>query len=168
MSEQTNSTRRFGFAALVAAAIVGVVGGGMATTAFGHGMGPGMGMHHWGGGHHRGPMDPAEAKEHAARMVGHLAWAIDATPEQKQKLTAIAEGMVTDLIPAHEKMRAAKGRIVELLRQSKTDRTALESLRAEHIALADDVSKRLAQGMADAADVLTPAQRAKLAQHWTF
>ncbi len=140
----------------------------MATTAFGHGMGPGMGRH-WGGGHHeRGPIDPAKAKEHAARMVGHLAWAIDATADQKQKLTVIAEGMATDLVPVHGKMRGAKGRIVELLRQPKTDRAALEALRAEHLALADDVSKRLTQGMADAADVLTPAQRAKLAEHWAF
>ena len=167
MSDTPKSSRRgFGFAALAAAALIGAVGGGMASTAFGHGMG--RGMHHWGGGHHRGPINPAEAKEHAARMVGHLAWAIDATPEQKQKLTVIAEGMAADLIPAHEKMRAAKGRIVELLKQPKTDRAALEALRAEHIALADDVSKRIAQGMADAADVLTPAQRAKLAQHWAF
>ena len=101
-------------------------------------------------------------------MVGHLAWAIDATPEQKQKLTVIAEGMATDMIPVHQKMRAAKGRVVELLRQPKTDRAALEALRAEHLALADDISKRLTQGMADAADVLTPAQRTKLAQHWAF
>jgi Spy/CpxP family protein refolding chaperone len=54
------------------------------------------------------------------------------------------------------------------LRQPKTDRAALEALRAEHLALADDVSKRLAAGLADAADVLTPEQRAKLAAHWTF
>ena len=101
-------------------------------------------------------------------MVEHLSWAIDATAEQKQKLTAIAESMANDMIPVHEKMRAAKGRVVELLKQPKTDRAALEALRAEHLALADDVSKRLAQGMADAADVLTPAQRAKLAEHWAF
>ncbi len=168
MSEQANSSRRrFGFAALAAAALIGVVGGGMATTAFGHGMGPGFGRH-WGGHHDRGPINPADAKEHAARMVEHLSWAIDATAEQKQKLTAIAESMANDMIPVHEKMRAAKGRVVELLKQPKTDRAALEALRAEHLALADDVSKRLAQGMADAADVLTPAQRAKLAEHWAF
>jgi len=101
-------------------------------------------------------------------MVGHLAWAIDATPDQRQKLTAIATGMVNDLLPAHQKMQAAKGRIVALLRQPKTDRAALESLRAEHLALADDVSKRVALGLADAADVLTPQQRAKLAEHWKF
>jgi Spy/CpxP family protein refolding chaperone len=168
MSEQTNtSRRRFGFAALIAAALVGLVGGGLATTAFGHGI-VGGGFRHWGGHDMRGPIDPAHAREHAQRVVEHLAWAIDATPEQKDKLTAIATGMANDLLPAHQKMRAARGRFAQLLRQPKTDRAALEALRAEHVALADDVSRRLAAGLADAADVLTPEQRAKLAAHWTF
>lgn len=168
MTDQTPSSgRRFGFAALIAAALVGLVGGGLATTAVGQTV-AGAGFRHWGGHHHRGPIDPAQAKEHAEHMVGHLAWAIDATPDQKQKLTVIATAMVNDLLPVHQKMHAAKGRIVALLRQPKTDRAALEALRAEHLAMADDASKRIAQGLADAADVLTPAQRAKLAEHWTF
>lgn len=167
MSDQTTPRRRFGFAAIVTAALVGLIGGGLVTTAVGQNM-AGAGFRHFAGHHHRGPIDPAHAKEHAERMVGHLAWAIDATPDQRQKLTVIATGMVNDLLPAHQKMQAAKGRIVALLRQPKTDRAALESLRAEHLALADDVSKRVAQGLADAADVLTPQQRAKLAEHWTF
>jgi len=168
MSEQTNAPRKrgFGFAALMAATLVGAVGGGFATTAIGHGMGPG----HGGWGHHgtRGPIDPANAQEHAARMVDHLSWAIDATAEQKQKLTAIATAMTKDLLPVHEKMGIARARAVELLRQPQTDRAALEALRAEQIATADEASKRLAQGLADAADVLTPQQRAKLAEHWRF
>ena len=128
----------------------------------------GAGFRHFGGHHDRGPVDPAEAKEHAARMAGHLAWAVDATDAQKQQLTQIAQAMVNDLLPAHEKMRSARGKIANLLRAPKTDRAALEAMRAEHVALADDVSKRIAQGMADAADVLTPQQRSKLAAHWSF
>jgi Spy/CpxP family protein refolding chaperone len=170
MSDETNAPRRrrFGFAALIAAALVGLVGGGFATTAFGNNIAA-AGFRHWAAGqHHRGPMDPAQAKERAEHMVGHLAWAIDATPEQKKQLTVIATGMMNDLLPVRDRMHAAKGRIVALLRQPKTDRAALESLRAEHLAMADDVSKRITQGLADAADVLTPQQRTKLAEHWTF
>lgn len=167
MTDETKPVRRgFGYAALVAAVLFGAVGGGVATQAIGHG-GFGPGMHRWGG-HGDGPMDPAHAQEHAERVVGHLAWAIDATPDQKQKLTAIAVAMIKDLAPTHQKMHAARDRAVQLLRQPKTDRAALEALRAEQIATADEVSKRLAQGLADAADVLTPEQRAKLASHWRF
>jgi periplasmic protein CpxP/Spy len=165
MSEQTPAPRRgFSFAALIAAALIGLIGGGLTTVAVGHG-GAMRGGHHWGGGHH-GPLDPAEAKEHAEEMVEHFGWVIDATDEQEKQLKTIATGMVTDLIPAHEKMRAARGRIAELLRAPKTDRAALETLRAEHVALADETSKRLTQGLADASDVLTPDQRAKLAERW--
>lgn len=168
MSDETKPVRRgFGYAALVAAVLFGAVGGGVASQAIGHGFG-GPGMHRWGGPGGHGPMDPAHAQEHAERMVGHLAWAVDATPDQKQKLTAIAVQMVKDLGPTQQKMQAARARAVELLRQPKTDRAALESLRAEQIATADEVSKRLAQGLADAADVLTPEQRTKLASHWRF
>lgn len=168
MSEQTTTKRRgFGYAALVAAGLLGLVGGGLVSTAVGHNM-VGAGFRHFGGHHERGPVDPAEAKEHAARMAGHLAWAVDATDAQKQQLTQIAQAMVNDLLPAHEKMRSARGKIANLLRAPKTDRAALEAMRAEHVALADDVSKRIAQGMADAADVLTPQQRSKLAAHWSF
>ena len=168
MSEQTTTKRRgFGYAAVIAAGLLGLVGGGLVSTAVGHNM-VGAGFRHFGGHHDRGPVDPAEAKEHAARMAGHLAWAVDATDAQKQQLTQIAQAMVNDLLPAHEKMRSARGKIANLLRAPKTDRAALEAMRTEHVALADDVSKRIAQGMADAADVLTPQQRSKLAAHWSF
>ncbi|MCE9524411.1 MAG: periplasmic heavy metal sensor [Alphaproteobacteria bacterium] len=168
MTEQTNPApkRGFGFAALIAATLIGAVGGGFATSAVGHGMGHGHGG--WGAHGMHGKMDPARAQEHAERMVGHLSWAIDATADQKQKLTTIATAMIKDLLPVHEKMDAARQRAIQLLQQPQTDRAALETLRAEQIATADEASKRLAQGLADAADVLTPPQRAKLAQHWRF
>jgi Spy/CpxP family protein refolding chaperone len=173
MTDETKPTRRgFGYAALIGAAIVGLVGGGLATSAMGHG---GFGPRHWGGGpggwgHHRmhGPATPEQAKEHAAHMVDHFARHVDVTPEQKQKLTAIAESLATDIQPLHAKMEAARKRGIEILRQPTIDRAAVEAFRAEQIASADEASKRLAQALADAADVLTPAQRAKVAQHWDF
>jgi protein CpxP len=175
MTDETKPTRRgFGYAALIGAAIVGLVGGGLATSAMGHG-GGGFGPRHWGGGHggwghHRmhGPVSPERAKEHAAHMVERFAWHIDATAEQKQKLTVIAQSLATDMQPLHQKMQAARKRGAELLRQPAIDRAAVEAFRAEQIAAADEASKRLAQALADAADILTPEQRGKLARHWDF
>ena len=43
------------------------------------------------------------------------------------------------------------------------DRTAIERLRAEQIGLAETASKRIAQALADAAEVLSPEQRRKVA-----
>ena len=175
MTDETKPTRRgFGYAALIGAALVGLVGGGLATSAMGHG---GFGPRHWGGGHHgggwghhrmHGPMSPEQAKDRAAHMVERFAWHVNATAEQKQKLTAIAQSLATDMQPLHQKMREMRKRGIELLRQPTVDRAAVEAFRAEQIASADAASKRLAQALTDAAEVLTPEQRAKLAQHWDF
>ena len=113
-------------------------------------------------------MDPGEQQEHIQRMVGMLSWKVDATAEQKQKLTAIAAAAVKELEPYHQKFFDAHKRVHDLLVQPKTDRVALEALRAEQIASADEASKKLVQFLADAADVLTPEQRAKLATDWDF
>jgi hypothetical protein len=44
------------------------------------------------------------------------------------------------------------------------DRNALEQLRSEQMRLAESISRRMLAQMADAAEVLTPAQRTKLAE----
>ncbi len=167
MTDETTSRRhRFGFLALFLTLALGIIVGGIATVAFAHGSGMG-GMHRWGG-HHRmhEPMNAERAHKHVSRMVGHLASSVDAAPDQKQKLTAIADTIAREMPAVHEKMRAAHKKAHDLLLQPQTDRVALEALRVEQIALADEVSKKLVQALADAADVLTPEQRAKLAQRW--
>jgi Spy/CpxP family protein refolding chaperone len=175
MSDETKPARRgFGYIALIGAAVLGIVGGGLATSAFGHGgFGPG-GPRHWGGGggwgHHRmhGEVTPERAKEHAAHMVDRFARRIDATAEQKQKLTTIATALAADMQPMHQRMHEARKRAIELLRQPAVDRAAVEAFRAEQIAAADAASKRLTQALTDAADVLTPEQRTKIAERWDF
>lgn len=165
MSDDNTSPRRgFGYIALFLTLILGIVAGGIATAAVGHGM-----MRHFGGwgGQHRmhGTDDRAE---HVRHMVDFLSREVDATPEQKQKLTAIAEALAKEVGPLHEKFHDSHKKLHALLLQPTTDRAALESLRAETLVLADEASKKLVQGLADAADVLTPVQRAKLADHWDF
>jgi periplasmic protein CpxP/Spy len=122
----------------------------------GHGHERGMGMH--------GPMDPDKAAAHIDRMLARVV--PDATADQKTRLTAIAKAAFTDLRPLHEKHRAARAKAMELLTQSRVDRTALEQARAADMQTADQISKRMTQAMADAAEVLTPAQRAKAAEHF--
>lgn len=174
MTEETKPTRRgFGYVALLGAAIVGLVGGGIATSAMGHG---GFGPRHWGGGHgggwghHRmhGSVSAEDAKQHAGFMVERFARRIDATPDQKQKLTVIAQNLATDMQPMRQRMADVRKRGIELLRQPTVDRAAVEAFRAEQIAAADAASKRLTQALTDAAEVLTPAQRAKIADRWDF
>ncbi len=142
--------------AIVAAGFIG----GYAAKSHAHGPGGMM----FGGPMMSEPMDPAELDKHVERMVKHFAVEVDATPEQQAKLTTIAQGVAHDLVPLRGKMKEAHKKAVDIMTAPKVDRAAIEALRAEHITLADTVSKRLSQALADAADVLTPEQRSKLAE----
>jgi Spy/CpxP family protein refolding chaperone len=53
---------------------------------------------------------------------------------------------------------------MQLLSQPQIDRGALEALRAKQSRAMDEISRRLTQSLADAAEVLTPEQRGKLAE----
>src|SRR5205807_2900196 len=110
-----------------------------------------------------GPARSRAGDEHVDRMLKHLYVEIDATEEQKQKLAPIVKQAAKDLLPLRERIREARGKALELLTQDSVDRTAIEALRAEHLQLAEQASRRVAQSLADAAEVLTPAQRKELA-----
>lgn len=109
-----------------------------------------------------GPFDPAQAEDRADRAIRHLAIEADATPEQQEKLRAIARAAVKDLVPMREKALAARGRAHTLLTQPTIDRTAIEALRTEQMALADAASRRVVQAVTEAAETLTADQRRKL------
>jgi Spy/CpxP family protein refolding chaperone len=121
---------------------------------------------HGGSGHSRDgvPSDPAKMDEHVGRMIERFASKVDASAEQKEKLSAIAKSAAKDLAPLRDKVQTARKQGIELLAAANLDRAAIERLRAEQIQLADAGSKRLSQALADAAEVLTPQQRTKLAE----
>jgi Spy/CpxP family protein refolding chaperone len=129
------------------------------------GLAAGIGLKAFAHGRYRGPIDPAELEERLDRMLKHFYVEIDATEEQKQRLAPIVKDTVKDLMPMRDRLRAARGQAIELLSGDSIDPAAIESLRAEHLRLADDASRRLARGIAEAAEVLTPAQRKELAAH---
>jgi Spy/CpxP family protein refolding chaperone len=100
-------------------------------------------------------------------MTKHMAIELDATSEQQGKIASIAKAAVADLRPLREKAQAARTQAVTLLTAPTIDRTAIERLRTEQIALAETASKRIAQALADAADVLNPEQRRKVSDWMT-
>jgi Spy/CpxP family protein refolding chaperone len=131
----------------------------------GHAHGAQHGHHHGGrGGPMSGPMSPEQTARMAERMAERIVGAADGTPEQKQKIQAIAQAAFTDLAPMREQMHTARRDAMALLAAPTVDRAAIEALRARQIAAADGASRRMAQAMADAAEVLTPEQRARLAE----
>ena len=109
-----------------------------------------------------GKMDPAHAEKRMQHMLKRLV--PDATAEQKTKLDTIAKAAFTDLRPIQEKSREARAQGMKLLAQPTIDRNALEQVRQTQQQLADQRSRRVTKAFADAADVLTPAQRVKAAE----
>lgn len=138
--------KRRAFQALAAVATLGVLG-----QAVAQGM-PGQGGH---GG------DPAAMIE---RRIDGLIKMINGTPEQKIKLTALAQAAMADMKPMREQLMAARKRGMELLSAATIDRAAIDKLRIEQIQLADALSRRMSAQMMDAAEVLTPAQRSLVAE----
>jgi protein CpxP len=148
--------------ALVAVALLAGLTGNMLSTAFGQG----FAWHHFGmhgGGMFGGPLTPAQIDDRIDRMTKHMAIELDATADQQARIASIAKAAVADLRPLREKAQAARTQAVALLTAPTIDRTAIERLRAEQIGLAETASKRIAQALADAAEVLNPEQRRKVA-----
>jgi protein CpxP len=158
---------RRGRTLLFAALLIATAGitGAAVTKALSNpfGFGPGW---HGARGHFGMPLDPAQIEDRADRMVRHVAIEIDANTEQQEKLRGIMRAMLKDVLPARDRAHAARRQARDLLTAQTIDRAAIEKLRAEQIALADSVSKRVTQAIGDAAEVLTPEQRRKLADHF--
>jgi protein CpxP len=120
----------------------------------------GFGPGYWHGpGFMRAPLTAADIEDRADRGIRHAAIELDATNEQQERLRSIAKAAVKDLLPLREKAQTARQRAAALLTQPTVDRAAIEAFRAEQMALADAASKRFAQAITEAAEVLTPDQR---------
>ena len=145
-------------AALVAGAAGGYVGKSFAFGPFGgHMGGRTMGM--------SGPIDPAKIDTQIERMIKHFAVEVEVDQVQRDKLTVIAKGAAKDLLPLRDKLQSARQQAIAIAGAPNVDRAGMEKFRGEQIALADTVSRRMTQALADAAEVLTPAQRQKIAAH---
>src|SRR5262245_10496879 len=165
MSEQSSPEaprRRRRWLPVAAIALAAAFTGAVATSAIGQ-YGPPWG--HWhGAGFMRGPLSPAQIEDRVDRGIRHAAIELDATPEQQEKLRAIAKAAVKDLLPIREKAKAARERATTLLSQPTLDRATIEAFRTEQMSLAEAASKRFAQALGDASEVLTPEQRRKIAE----
>lgn len=146
---------------VMAAAIAGVVGV-LSVAGISYAREEmGRGCHHGWRMHHE--MTPEAMSKHVDAMVNHIL--ADGTQEQKTKVADIAKAAFKDLYPLRQQHQAAHQQAVKLLTQPTIDRAALEQVRADEMRLADQVSRRITQAVADAAEVLTPEQRIKLAEH---
>lgn len=121
-----------------------------------------FGVAHAWEAHHRWSMRdgiPVQLVEH---RVDHVLDKVDATPDQKSRVNAIIEAAAHDIDPLRLQMAGTRDQAVALLEASQIDRAAIEQLRVQRVATMDKITQRLSAAIEDAADVLTPEQRAKL------
>jgi len=138
---------RFKLATLIAPLVV--IGGAIAYA-------------HTGGMHH-GPMSEQSMEMHLDHMTAMLT-KIGASDAQKSQVEGILKGAFTELGNTQRAHHAALGKAHELLLGASVDRAQMEALRAEQIRSFDAASKRMLTAFEDAAEVLSPEQRAALAE----
>jgi Spy/CpxP family protein refolding chaperone len=144
----SNPNRRLKFAA-IAAGLVAIVGSALAFA-------------HSGGGHH-GEMGNRSPEHHLEHMQALLT-KVGASDAQKAQIEAILKPALNDMKATHEAHFAAFKQFHEAISAPSIDRARLESIRAEQVKSLDEASKRLVTAISDAAEVLSPDQRAALAQ----
>jgi len=140
---------------LMAAASTGAIAQGF-PGMFGHG---GYGGPGW-----QESADPAALQKRAEGMVRMMLADVNATPEQEQRIAKIMSDTMTAMRPVRQSHMAARRKMMDLLAQPAIDRQAVEALRAQELASAEQASRRMTQSMIEVAEVLTPEQRAKLAE----
>lgn len=136
---------------LAAAGLVSV--GGLVQAQSGDGAKTGRGM--WG-------MDPERRLQ---RRISHMLDRVEASPEQRSKIIAIAKAAHTDLAAMRQKRQASREKGLDMMGAATLDRAGLERVRQEQMTVADAMGQRKLAGLLDTFDVLTPEQRRTVITH---
>lgn len=96
--------------------------------------------------------------------IDRALWSVDATSEQRKRITAIAERAADDIYVLRDQHLAGRAQIRQALAAATVDHAKIEALRAEQMKLADTASQRITAALVEAAEVLTPEQRTDLAR----
>ena len=123
-------------------------------AAWGGGWGGGDGPRGWHGPRHGGM---------GFGGPGRIISELDLTDEQEDKIFAIMDRVRGEARPLMREFRDTREDLTELLSAATVDRAAVETLRADRIAKMDAASRTFSAALVEAAEVLTPEQRTKLA-----
>ncbi|MET0333740.1 MAG: Spy/CpxP family protein refolding chaperone [Rhizobacter sp.] len=160
---------------LVVMGVVLAVGGTIALSSWAQPAGPQdgppppprHGMHHGPkGGHgafggHGLFMAPPERID---RGVDHYLKGVNASDAQRAQVKQIVRAAAADLKPIHEATRGLRTQQQQQFTATVVDARAVEATRVQLLQQHDQASKRITQAMLDISAVLSPEQRAKLAE----
>lgn len=147
---ETREPKRYGVTFMVGVGLAAVIAIGAGAALAQGGFGP-KGF---------GPMGARFAEHRFEKLMDE----VDATDAQQDKIWAIVDRTRSELRPVGREFRDSRGKVAELLAAPTIDKAAVEALRAERIAAVDAASKKAVAALVEAAEVLTPEQRAELAK----
>ena len=157
MTSATASGAR-GLKRLAAGVVIAIT----ATIALSAWAQPGGGHQHDGFGGHGMFMG---SPEHVGRAVDHMLDGLNATDAQRTQIKQIVQQAAADLKAQHDSARGLHEKSLQIFTAPTVDAAAAESVRQQMIAQHDASSRRVLQAMLDISRVLTPEQRAKVADH---
>ena len=112
-------------------------------------------------GHHGGGMDGMMM---GGRMMDRMLDSLDATEAQRSQIKQIATAAAVDLKVQAEAGRALRERSMQVFTAPNVDANAVEQVRQQMLQQHDQMSRRMSLAMIDIARVLTPEQRARIAE----
>jgi P pilus assembly/Cpx signaling pathway, periplasmic inhibitor/zinc-resistance associated protein len=143
---------------LIAGLVLGVAAA-MAVPSFAHGPRHGAPMGLMGG-----PGGFIGNPERVDRMVDRMLRDLNASEDQRTQIKQIARAAAADLKAQREASRGLHQKALELFTQPTVDANAVEALRQQRMAQAEQRSKRISQALVEISQVLTPEQRTQLAE----
>lgn len=147
----------------LATGAIALTGAGVIAIAADKAPDPGVDFVDFGGHHgHHGFMNGAKAEFMEFRLNRALD-GVGASAEQKDKIKAILQKARETAETERGEPGNMRQQMADLLKAPTVDRAAVEALRVKRVATMDEVSKTMTTALLDAAEVLTPEQRAKLA-----
>ena len=153
---------------LLAGGLVGTLLAGGAGALAQHG--PHSGFWKAGCYQKHGMRDPGVMRERADFMVEYTLSRIDATEAQRTQVKSVVQSAIEDLLQLRTEHQTNRSEMIAALIEADVDRAELDRIRTAEIDLMERGSKRIVTALADAADALTPEQRAQLArmaERWT-
>jgi len=119
---------------------------------------------HRGRGYHQ--RDPAEVTKRVNERVENALDRLDATAAQRTQIQAVVDRLVADGLKLRGDQKAVHAELLAAWKAETVDRARLHALVDERIEALRAFAHEAADGAADVHDVLTPEQRAKVAERF--
>ena len=119
---------------------------------------------HWG--HHNGAaMQEEDLKDFGGFFVKRFSRHVGATGEQKAAMEKELEARIPEMLDIHKRKDALRQRMITALGGDSVDKTALEEVRKEAVALVNEASGLMLETALAVTDVLSTEQRRQVLEH---